>query len=481
MKWFTLLLVTISFGLLAAAKPDPDCGDPHRPWPVEELTCGDSLSDLGCKWHSDKVACIQRCRHQKGLNRYIYHNGRYYDITVEEYDRLMAAEDCKSKTAVKTKTKTTKKHGATKTTKKAIASSTSKETGFKTVTRTITHVARWPTELEAAGTKTFTKVWSDGTPIVVFPTGTSTGAEPEEEHHHPRLDHFCQKTSQVAKCRVKCGIHILGGFQKCMKKCHAKCHKNHPVHPDGEALVKRDDDSTQTLSTSFRIATPTVTKTVQPSATEVAVQTFATVTHVARWPTASAEVSATRTFTKVWSNGTPIVASPTAGAELEAEEEEHHHPRIDNYCSSELQMYKCRQKCAHHDFIFGIGKKKCEHKCHEKCHRKHPLFPDGEDQGLVKRADNDTVLNQAIDDVIDTAIDTLRNQTSVIANAANLNLTERSEGHKKPYCASDNVIMGCKALAQLWAPAYDTIFKKCIDRCIRRHGPDSWVITKGGV
>lgn len=337
MKLLALLLLTFSFSLLATAKPDPDaCGDPAMPAPVDKVSCGDFLSDLGCKWHSDRISCIQRCRHQKGLNRYIYHNHRYYDITVEEYDKIMAVEEkasaCKSKTAGATKTKTTKKHGA---------SSTGKSSGFKTVTRTITHVARWPTELEAetSGTKTFTKGWSNGTPIVASRTSdlaaTQTSElEDEDEnepHHYPRLDHFCQKTSQVVKCRVKCGIHILGGFPKCMKKCHAKCHKKHPIHADGEALVKRDEDNTQTFSTSSRITTPTATKTVQPSA------------HVAHWPTTETEVSATRTFTKVWTNGTPIVASQTAGAESE---EEHHHPRIDDYCSSELQMYKCRQKCA---------------------------------------------------------------------------------------------------------------------------------------
>lgn len=85
-----------------------------------------------------------------------------------------------------------------------------------------------------------------------------------------------------------------------MKKCHAKCHKKHPVHPDGEdlALVKRD--GTETFSTSWRIAAPTVTKAIQPSATE----------------------------------------------DVESEDEEPHHPRIDCYCSKETQMYKCRQRCA---------------------------------------------------------------------------------------------------------------------------------------
>ncbi|KAG9650728.1 hypothetical protein KCU95_g14365, partial [Aureobasidium melanogenum] len=443
MKWLVLLLFTFSFGLLAAARPDPDaCGDKVMPPPVDKISCGDSLSDFGCKWYSDYISCIQTCRHQKGLNKLIYHNHRYYDISVEEYDRIMDAEEkasaCKTKTAVKTKTTKRKTAGA---------SSTGQETGFKTVTRTITHVARQPSvEAELVGTQTFSTVWSNGTPIVASQTSDlaatqtssiSAGAEPgdedEEEAHHPRLDFYCQKTSQVAKCRVKCGIHIFGGFPKCMKKCHAKCHKKHPVHPDGEdlTLVEKRDDNTQTFSTSWRIVTPTVTKTVQPSATEVA----------------------------------------------EPEEEEPHHPRIDYYCSKEIEMYKCRQECAHHDLIFGIGRKKCEHKCHERCHKEHPLFPDGDGPGLVKRADNDTVtgaaLEQAIDTLIDTAIDTVLNQTSVVANTTNLNLNvERSEGHNTPHCSSDNVIMGCKALAQRWAPAYDTIFKKCIKRCIRRHGVD---------
>ncbi|KAG9594427.1 hypothetical protein KCU77_g6058, partial [Aureobasidium melanogenum] len=455
MKWLVLLLFTFSFGLLAAAGPDPDaCGDPVMPPPVDKISCGDSLSDLGCKWYSDYISCIQRCRHQKSLNRLIYHNHRYYDISVQEYDKIMDAEAkasaCKTKTAV-----------ATKATKKAGASSTGKKSGFKTVTRTITHLARQPSlEAEVAGTQTFSTLFRTVTPTVTAQTSnlaatqtssdswsTSTkatepsatrAAEPEDEDedepHHPRLDFYCQKTSQVAKCRTKCGWHIFGGFPKCMKKCHAKCHKKHPVHPDGKdlALVEKRDDSTPTFSTSWRIVTPTVTKTVQPSATEVA----------------------------------------------EPEDEEpQHHPRIDHYCSKEIEMYKCRQKCAHHDFIFGIGKKKCEHKCHERCYENHPLFPDGNGPGLVNRADNETVihaaLEQAIGTVLDTAIHTVLNQTSVLANTTNLNLNvKRSEGHNTPYCSSDNVIMGCKARAQLWAPAYDTIFKKCINRCIRRHGID---------
>lgn len=215
MKLLALLLVTISFGLLAAANPDPDaCGDPAMPPPVDKTSCGDFLSDLGCKWDSDFISCVQRCRREKGLDRLIYHNHRYYDITVEEYDRIMAAEEkaaaCRTKTALKTKT--TKKADASSTGKKTGASTTSKKSGFKTVTRTITHVARWPTELQAAGTKTFATVWSNGTPIVASKTSdlaTTQTSEPEDEDeydtHHPRLDHFCQKTSQVAKCRVKCG------------------------------------------------------------------------------------------------------------------------------------------------------------------------------------------------------------------------------------------------------------------------------------
>ncbi|KAG9578560.1 hypothetical protein KCU77_g13055, partial [Aureobasidium melanogenum] len=407
MKWLVLLLFTLSFGLLAAAGPDPDaCGDPVMPPPVDKISCGDSLSDLGCKWASDYISCIQTCRRQKGLNRLIYHNHYYYDISVEEYDKIMDAEAKASASKSTVKTKATKKAGA---------SSTGKKSGFKTVTRTITHVARQPSvEAEVAGTQTFSTLFR-----TVIPTSTSTkaiepfatkAAEPEDqdegEPHHPRLDFYCQKTSQVAKCRAKCGWHIFGGFPKCMKKCHAKCHKKHPVHPDGEdlTLVDKRDDNTQTFSTSWRIVTPTVTKAVQLSATEVA----------------------------------------------EPEDEEpHHHPRIGNYCSKEIEMYKCRQKCAHHDFIFGIGRKKCEHKCHERCHEKHPLFPDGDGPDLVKRADNDAVTdNAALEQVIDTAIDAFLNQTSVLANTTNLNLKiERSEGHK-PYCSRDNVIMGCKALAQ---------------------------------
>ncbi|KAG9518493.1 hypothetical protein KCV07_g5454, partial [Aureobasidium melanogenum] len=426
MKWLVLLLFTFSFGLLAAAGPDPDaCGDEVMPPPVDKISCGDSLSDLGCKWYSDFISCIQTCRHQKGLNRLIYHNHRYYDISVEEYDKIMDAEAKASASKSTVKTKATKKSGA---------SSTGKKSGFKTVTRTITHVARQPSaEAEVAGTQTFSTLFRTVTPTAAAQTSsdswsTSTkaiepsatrAAEPEDEDededepHHPRLDFYCQKTSQVVKCRAKCGIHIFGGFPKCMKKCHAKCHKRHPVHPDGEdlALVKRD--STETFSTSWRIAVPTVTKA---TATE------------------------------------DVESEDIESEDIESEDEGPHHPRIDYYCSKETQMYKCRQRCAHHDFIFGIGKKKCEHKCHERCLNKHPLFPDGDGPGLAKRADNETVtdtaLEQAIDTVIDTAMDTILNQTSVLANTTNLHLkVERSEGHT-PHCSSDNVIMGCKALAQ---------------------------------
>lgn len=157
MKWQALLLSTLGFGLLAAAGPDPDaCGDPAMPPPVEKISCGTWLEDLGCKWDSDYISCIQTCRRQKGMNRLIYHNHRYYDISVAEYDRIMNAEKKKQSaraeeftvTATTTKTvaaiKATKKAGVHHTSKKTVVHHTSKKTAFETVFRTITHVARQP-------------------------------------------------------------------------------------------------------------------------------------------------------------------------------------------------------------------------------------------------------------------------------------------------------------------------------------------------
>jgi hypothetical protein len=105
-----------------------------------------------------------------------------------------------------------------------------------------------------------------------------------------------------------------------MKKCYAKCHKKHPVHPDGEdlALVKRD--GTETFSTSWRIAAPTVTKAIQPSATE---------------DVESEDVESE-----------DVESEDVESEDVESEDEEPHHPRIDYYCSKETQMYKCRQRCA---------------------------------------------------------------------------------------------------------------------------------------
>lgn len=216
MKWQALLLSIFAFAILAAAGPD-DCGDPMMPPPVKKISCGTFLEDLGCKWEHDFINCVQQCRRQKGKNRLIYHNHRYYDISVAEYDEIMKAEEkqsaCASSESTVTAT-TTKTVAAIEATKKA-GQITAKKTAFGTVFRTVTRVARQPSvETGLAATQTSSDLWWTYTKAI-GPSATTEAArsadedddstDDEDKTSHPRLDLYCAKTSQVVKCRVKCG------------------------------------------------------------------------------------------------------------------------------------------------------------------------------------------------------------------------------------------------------------------------------------
>ncbi|KAK6002775.1 hypothetical protein QM012_001525 [Aureobasidium pullulans] len=371
MKWQTSLLPILSFGLLASADPE-DCGDPMMPQPVHKISCGTWLEDLGCKWSHDFVDCVQTCRRQKGLNRLIYHNHHYYDISEAEYDEIIKAKEKQQSASC-----VSSEYGATVTVEATKAGSvdhttTRKQTtGFETVIRTITHAARQPpavSETAAAATQTSSDLWWTHTKAIG--PSTTTGAvnlkdevdddndstdDQDHEASHPHLDLYCAKTSQVAKCRVKCGIHIFGGFPKCMKKCARKCHENHPIHSNGEEdMVKRAaaaaaGATTQTSSSSSDLWW-THTTAIRPLTTATTTEATITTTDSTGTLTSSSDLWWTHTKaieTSIITTTTATIGAAVAEHHKEDEQvEPPHHPRIDYYCSKETEMWKCRQRCA---------------------------------------------------------------------------------------------------------------------------------------
>lgn len=385
MKWQALLLSFFGFGLLAAAgfAPDPDaCGDPAMPPPVKKISCGTWLEDLGCKWDSDFVSCIQTCRRQKGMNRLIYHNHRYYDISVAEYDRIMRAEENKSAhaseftvTATTTKTvaalKATKKAGVHHTSKKTSVHHTSKKTGVhhtskktasETVFRTITHVARQPAVETAA--QTSSDLWWTHTKAIE-PSAPAIAAHGVEALMPPPVEHIsCGNRGLDLACgiAVEESISIFDEadepileYISCIQSCRHRHGLQRLIYHNGHYYDMPLAEYEELLDAE-RFASARASKTATAAARtnkETGFKTvFRTVTHVARQPSIETGLVAPHTtYTKVVGpSATTGVADTHVARRHEvadsADEDETSHPRLDLYCAKTSQVAKCRVKCA---------------------------------------------------------------------------------------------------------------------------------------
>ena len=144
------LLLTKRPTLSKKSDDDDDC-IPGSLSPLE-LTCENFGKDVKCNRHSflknpfgDRadtfVACIQSCRKDSGLNRYIHYKGRYLDMSLEEYDEWIR-NGAEHQTAASAAASTTMEAAATVTVWTNLATTNRPQsTGFQTSFRTVSSSA----------------------------------------------------------------------------------------------------------------------------------------------------------------------------------------------------------------------------------------------------------------------------------------------------------------------------------------------------
>jgi hypothetical protein len=194
MKVQTLFLSTMGFDAMAkAGHPDNEGIKPSQ------VSCGDHSEDVKCGWQSwfessplmadrddNYVSCIQVCRHRNGLNRLIYHNDRYLDMSLEEFDEYLKAEESGFNATIAS-TATVTKVAATVT-----VGGQSTSSGFKTVFRTVSSAAQ-P---------------SDDASVIVNkrPAAEDLQTMGPGKHHD---EHHCNNWQVQAKCHWLADFHLF--------------------------------------------------------------------------------------------------------------------------------------------------------------------------------------------------------------------------------------------------------------------------------
>jgi hypothetical protein len=245
MKKQALLLSLFGFGATAMATiPDGAGMEPLK------ITCGSWLRDKKCAWdatmeqhlwadHEEEfVQCIMSCRHEHGLRRLIYHQGRYFDISLEEYDGMLKAGTSASVSAAVVTVTETAAAAAAAPTRTLIwdgphSSALPGSSDFKTVIRTVTKSAA-----QASG----------AADVSVLETRDIESGDGDNHH--------CNNPGVRRWCHFKASMHIFSvekHYNRCIQKCVRKHNGDNYGFPEQECvdegygeevdalLEKRDD------------------------------------------------------------------------------------------------------------------------------------------------------------------------------------------------------------------------------------------------
>lgn len=189
-----------SSSLLLAKRPTltkkSDDDDPCIPGSLSplELTCENFGKDVKCNRHSflknpfgDRadtfVACIQSCRKDSGLNRYIHYKGRYLDMSLEEYDEWI-------------------RNGAEHQTAAASAAAASTTTEAAATVTVWTNLAT-TNQAQSTGFQTSFRTVSSSAPLAS--SSVLLGERSVSEQEDSAMQSCHGKAAGQQKCRTKCG------------------------------------------------------------------------------------------------------------------------------------------------------------------------------------------------------------------------------------------------------------------------------------